>query len=36
MGQVARMNSAPFATLARSEPIQIPTRLLNDELRRAS
>ena len=32
MGQVARMNAVTFATLARSDQIHIPTRLLGGEL----
>lgn len=32
MGQVARMNAVTFGTLARSDQIHIPTRLLNGEL----
>ena len=32
MGQVARMNQGTFATLARSEQIHIPTRLLDGDI----
>ncbi len=32
MGQVARMNQATFATLARSEQIHVPTRLLDGDI----
>ena len=32
IGQIARMNRATFATLARSEQIQTPTRLLSGEI----
>ena len=32
MGQIARMNRATFATLARSDQIQIPTRLLRGDI----